>query len=188
MKRTPAPLLNRIRSLLRPSAETVAARHLFAAIMAEARSPELYAKAGVADTIDGRFDLVVLYLYFVLKRLKSEGLAGRALGQQLFDVAFAGFDEALREIGVGDLSVGKKIRMMAEAFYGRVEAYEQAQATPETFEAALVRNVYRGAPPNPQALAVFTAAVGRFRQKVDLAPLPSLLRGEWLAASRLAAG
>src|SRR5262249_15571344 len=118
------PLLDRAKSLFAPSPETLAAQRLLGAVMTEARKPDLYEKAGVLDTIDGRSDVLTAHLFFVRHRLKSEGDNARRLAQRLFDAAFANFDEALREMGVGDLSVGKKIRKMAEAFYGRISAYE----------------------------------------------------------------
>jgi len=182
-------LFERAKSVFSPSPETRAARRLFASIMVEARRPELYLDGGVPDTIDGRFDLVSLHLYLVLRRLKGEGAAGQALGQRLFDAAFANFDEALREMGVGDLSVGKKIRKMAEAFYGRVEAYEHALASGDeaAFEAALVRNIYRGAAPSPGQLAALAQTVARFRGSIGAAPLAALLDGSWTGAQTASA-
>jgi cytochrome b pre-mRNA-processing protein 3 len=175
----------RVQSLFTPPAEKLAARSLLRAVMAEARAPELYLEGGVADTIDGRFDLVVLHLYFLLRRLKQAGARGRAMSQLVFDAAFANFDEALREMGVGDLSVGKKIRRMAEAFYGRLDAYERAvaQGTRGAFEAALVRNVFRGAPPEPAKLASLAQAVDRSRRRIEAVPLDALLSGDWDARS-----
>jgi cytochrome b pre-mRNA-processing protein 3 len=171
----------RIQSLFAPSAEKLAARSLLGAVMAEARAPELYLAGGVADTIDGRFDLIVLHLYFLLRRLKEAGACGKAMSQFVFDAAFSNFDEALREMGVGDLSVGKKIRKMAEAFYGRLDAYERAvaQGTGGAFEAAVVRNAYRGVPPEPARLASLLQAIDRFRRRMEAAPLDELLNGRW---------
>ncbi len=171
------PLLERAKSLFSPSPDTLAARELLTAVMTEARRPELYEEAGVADTIDGRFDLLTVHLYFVLRRLRSEGPAAQRLGQRLFDAAFANFDEALREMGVGDLSVGKKIRKMAQAFYGRLNAYETALGAPNALEDALVRNVYRGAQPTPAQIEALATALIAFRARVDAIPLDALLKG-----------
>jgi cytochrome b pre-mRNA-processing protein 3 len=173
----------RIQSLFAPPPGKLAARRLFRGIMAQARAPELYLEGGVADTVDGRFDLAVLHLYFMLRRLKEAGAPGRAMSQLVFDAAFSNFDEALREMGVGDLSVGKKIRKMAEAFYGRLDAYERAltEGTQGAFEAALVRNMYRGVPPGPAKLESLGHAIDLFRRRLDAAPLDALLNGNWEA-------
>jgi cytochrome b pre-mRNA-processing protein 3 len=104
------------------------ADRLYAGIVARAREPVFYSELEVPDTVDGRFELVALHAFLVLQRLKAERAAAKALAQAVFDLMFADFDRALREMGTGDLSVGKEVRRMAEAFYGRVAAYERALA------------------------------------------------------------
>ena len=117
---------------------------LYAAIVAAARQPFFYAEWGVPDTVDGRFDMIVLHLYLVMDRLRPDHLKFREALSELF---FADMDRSIREMGAGDLSVGKKVRRMAEAFGGRVEAYENARAKGvEEVEEALSRNVYAGKP------------------------------------------
>jgi len=112
--------------------------------VAAARHPVFYGDWGVADTVDGRFDMITLHTFLVLDRLK--GLE-EVFRQHLVDELFRDMDRSLREMGVGDLSVGKKVRKMAEVFYGRVAAYDQALAgPPEALEAALARNVFAGGP------------------------------------------
>jgi cytochrome b pre-mRNA-processing protein 3 len=123
---------------------------LYAAIVAAARQPRFYAEWGVPDTIDGRFDMIVLHLYLVLDRLRPEHFEFR---QALSETFFADMDRSIREMGAGDLSVAKKIRRMAEAFSGRVEAYEQARKEGHAaLEQALTRNVYAGQQGNVSAL------------------------------------
>jgi cytochrome b pre-mRNA-processing protein 3 len=108
--------------------------------VAAARHPLFYADWGVADTLDGRFDMISLHAFLVLDRLKGTEQAFR---QDLVDELFADMDRSLREMGVGDISVGKKVRKMAEVFYGRLAAYDQALAGPEgALEAAIARNVF----------------------------------------------
>lgn len=117
---------------------------LYAAAVAQARAEPLYARFGVPDTVEGRFEMVTLHVYLILRRLRGEAGA-RKVGQKLFDVMFQDMDRSLREIGVGDLSVARKIRTLAENFYGRVGAYEDALqdgARPDMLAAALGRNVY----------------------------------------------
>ncbi len=118
------------------------AETLYAAIVAAARQPHFYANWDVPDTVDGRFDMIVLHVFLVLQRLKLET---PVLCQQLTDLFFDDMDRSLREMGVGDLSVGKKVRRMAEAFHGRLNAYAAAMEQGEqTLIEALQRNVYAG--------------------------------------------
>jgi len=115
-------------------------RRLYEAIVAAARHPFPYAEWGVPDSLDGRFDMISLHLFLVLDRLKGEAQEFR---QALVDEFFLDMDRSLREMGVGDLSVGKKVRKMAESFYGRVRAYSEATAEGrDKLMAALERNVY----------------------------------------------
>ncbi len=117
------------------------ARTLYSQIVAQARQAEFYAACGVPDTLDGRFEMVVLHTFLVLHQLKR--LDEESLGQALFDTMFMDMDENLREIGVGDLSVGKRVKQMVSAFYGRVAAYEAGLDAKEgVLEAALERNLY----------------------------------------------
>jgi cytochrome b pre-mRNA-processing protein 3 len=119
---------------------------LYGAIVAAARQEKFYAQWLVPDTLDGRFDMMVLHMFLVLDRLRGFGAEAEVLKQALTDRFFAEMDAALREVGVGDLVVGKKVRKMAEAFYGRATAYTSAMAAGETALAeALARNIYAGA-------------------------------------------
>jgi cytochrome b pre-mRNA-processing protein 3 len=113
---------------------------LYAAAVARAREPVFFATFGVADTLDGRFDLVVLHACLLLERLNTDD---PALAQAFVDALFTGFDEGLRELGVGDIGIGKKVKKLADAFYGRLKAYGEAQDE-TAMAAALIRNLYRG--------------------------------------------
>ncbi len=99
---------------------------LYARIVKRARHPDFYQRVGVPDTLDGRFDVLALHVHLYLRALRRHDLGREALGQGLFDAFFADLDQGLREGGVGDLSVSKKIKRMAEAFYGRAAAYDAA--------------------------------------------------------------
>jgi cytochrome b pre-mRNA-processing protein 3 len=121
-------------------------RRLYGAIVAQARAPEFYADYGVPDTIEGRFDMVVLHVYLVFRRLARAGERARALGQEMFDLFIEDMDASMRELGVGDLSVPRKVRAMAEGYYGRAGAYDTAliEAGNGKLAAALLRNVFAG--------------------------------------------
>src|SRR5271154_5385826 len=111
---------------------------LYGVIVAQARLPEFYEEFGVADSVEGRFDMIVLHLALVSRRLKRE-LQGAALGRALLEAFSRDMDHNLREMGVGDLTVPKQMKRMMEAFYGRARSYEQAlaQDDPTALEAAL---------------------------------------------------
>ena len=102
------------------------AEKIYATIVSAARRPEFFAALDVPDTPEGRFEILTIHVYLVLRRLKAAGEAERERAQALLDIVFQNLDDALREMGVGDLSVGKKMRRMAEAFYGRIAAYGPA--------------------------------------------------------------
>ena len=116
---------------------------LYGVIVAQAREPGFYAVSGVPDTVEGRFDLLVLHMHLVSDRLAAAGEAGKALGQQLLDRFFEDMDASLREIGIGDLSVPKKMRSLAEAYLGRSALYSAAIAANDSaaLAKALARNV-----------------------------------------------
>jgi cytochrome b pre-mRNA-processing protein 3 len=125
---------------------------LYGAAVAAAREADFYAPVaagglGVPDTLDGRFDLVGLHAVLLIQRLRALPPPGPGLAQAVFDAMFADMDLNLREMGVGDLSVGKRVRAMWEAFHGRALAYEAPLAAGDaaTLAAALARNVWRGA-------------------------------------------
>lgn len=120
---------------------------LYGVIVAQARAPVFYADLGVPDTLEGRFDLIVLHLHLVNRRLGRAEARGRELGQELLDFFFEDMDASLREIGIGDLSVPKKMRTLGEAYLGRAAAYDGALAAKDRDQlaAAIARNVYAGA-------------------------------------------
>lgn len=106
----------------------------YVAIMEQARKPDHYGAGAVPDSFDGRFDMLAVHVHLVLRRLRSEGVARDDIGQALFDIFFRDMDQAMREAGVGDMGVGKKVRKMAQAYYGRAAAYDEAlgKAAPVT--------------------------------------------------------
>ena len=128
-----------------PTAGTIDA--LYGTIVEQARTPAFYLAYGAPDTAEGRFDVLVLHLALVCRRLGRESGAGaapaRALSQQVFDMFCSDMDHNLREMGVGDLTVPKKMRRLGEAFFGRLEVYDRALAASgdEELAAALARNV-----------------------------------------------
>lgn len=157
----------------RPQADAVADA-LYALAVARARAPVFYRDLGVPDTLEGRFEMISLHVYMLLRRLKQgvdgSRAGGGAIGQALFDLMFADMDRNLREMGAGDLGVGRRVKAMAQAFYGRIQAYDDGLAAgAEILAQAVVRNVYGGPDSGPddgevavddgaRALAAYLAA------------------------------
>ena len=135
-------------SLIRRGRHERVGFELYGAAVAAAREPFLYTGLGVPDTLDGRFDMVALHAFLLIQRLKREPSPGPGLAQAVFDAMFSDMDINLREMGVGDLSVGRKVRVMWEAFHGRSAVYATAlsEADMGALDAALERNVWRGNP------------------------------------------
>jgi cytochrome b pre-mRNA-processing protein 3 len=153
---------------------------LYGEAVRAARNPFFFNDLGVPDTLDGRFDLVSLHAALLVGRIAGDAdPRGKALAQAVFDAMFADMDVNLREMGVSDLAVGKRVKRMWEAFHGRARAYEGALRAGDRggLEAALARNVWRGEPPAgaPARLADIAAAAAA---ALAATPFASLLAGE----------
>ena len=150
---------------------------IYGMIVTQAREPLFYQDSGVPDTVNGRFDLLVLHLWMLLRRLRPiEGGAG--LSQTLFDGFCDDMDANLREMGVGDLAVPKRMETFGEAFYGRVAAYDLAlTAGEEALAQALCKNILNGANiEQARRLASYTEAAIKVLAETDHA---TLLSGSW---------
>ena len=139
-------------SLFRRSRQRDTISTLYGTIVAQARLPVFYRDYAVADTVNGRFDLIVLHLALVLDRL-AQDTALQTIGQGIFDQFCRDMDDNLREMGIGDLKVPKEMRRMGEAFYGRSQAYLAAipaalgsDHDSRALIKALTRNLYGDAP------------------------------------------
>jgi cytochrome b pre-mRNA-processing protein 3 len=153
---------------------------LYGAAVAAARRPALFADIGIPDTKRGRFEAICLFVALVIRRCAAErDPRARDLSQAVFDAMFADMDHTLREMGVGDLSVGKKNRELWEAFHGRARAYAAALDAGDeaALAAALARNLWPdGAPEGSAArLAAIAAAEAR---SLAAQPFAALLAGE----------
>jgi len=140
---------------------------LYARIVAQARRPAFYRHAGVPDSVDGRFDMIVLHLALVVARLRREPDDGMALAQAIFDTMLDDMDRSLREMGVGDLAVGRRVKAMARAFYGRAAAYDAAIAGGAALGEVLARNLYGTAHPIPAEIDAMAAYVRASAATID---------------------
>lgn len=145
--------------LIRRSRKRAGAIALYDAIVAQSRRPEFYLHCGVPDTVDGRFDMIALHAFMVLRRLKDRH---RDCARALLEAVFDDMDRSLREMGAGDLGVSRRVKAMATALYGRIAAYEAALDGDEAaLGEALRRNLYGTVEPDAEsidAMAVYVRA------------------------------
>ncbi len=174
-----------LQRLFRPRPAQAAGRALYASVVEQSRQPALYERLGAPDTVEGRFEVYSLHVVLLLDRLRRQGDQASETSQVLFDTFVKALDNALREMGVGDLSVGKKMRKLGEAFYGRAKSYEDAFAgLPQTgqLEALIARTVYAEADAG-RAAGMASYVIGQ-REALAAQPLEALLEGrvDWRAA------
>jgi cytochrome b pre-mRNA-processing protein 3 len=152
---------------------------LYTAAVTAARDPWFYTALQVPDTLDGGFDLVGVHVFLIIDRVRNEAPPGPDVAQAVFDAMFADMDFNLREMGVGDMSVGKRMKEMWEAFHGRATVYANAVAAGDDagLAEALARNVWRGADP-PDGAAKLASYVRRLHEGLKAQPLEPFLRGE----------
>jgi len=151
---------------------------LYGAIVTQAREPRFYEEFGVPDTVLGRFDLIVLHLALVLRRLRAGDAAAANLTQGVFDAFCRDMDHNLREMGISDQGVPRHMRRVGEAFYGRAQAYDAAlgQVRNEALIEALSRNVYAEAS-GAVAASRLAAYVRQAVDDLDAQRLDTLLSG-----------
>ena len=156
---------------------------IYGMIVTQAREPMFYTDLGVPDTVNGRFDLLLLHLWLLLRRLRTAA-DGTALSQALFDRFCEDMDDNLREMGIGDQVVPKRMRAFGEAFYGRTKAYDEAtDAGGEALASAISKNILGGTEPGPaRRLAAYARAVEAGLAGIDEA---ALLRGAFAFPSPL---
>ena len=150
---------------------------IYGMIVTRVREPVFYRDLGVPDTVDGRFDLLLLHLWMVLRRLRTTE-DGKEPAQALFDRFCEDMDDNLREMGVGDLAVPRRMQAFGEAFYGRSRAYDLAFARGlEALAQAIAKNILNGGDlDHAQALAAYTMASVTSLAACDDA---AMLRGAW---------
>jgi cytochrome b pre-mRNA-processing protein 3 len=176
-----------MRRLFGRSPDQLAAQAVYTAVVERARTPIFYLDLAVPDTLDGRFEMIILHIFLVLHRLRSEP-ESKGFAQALYDALFADMDRALREMGTGDLSVSKQVKRMTTALAGRIAAYQAGLAGETDLGEALGRNLYGtvadAAPEQIAAMAAYlrTQEATLARQPtaaitagtVDFAALPTL--------------
>lgn len=123
----------------------------YASLTSAARVPFFYTDLGVPDTVMGRFEMLSIVLILFFRRTAQSGVSGQELAQEIVDAFFQDIDHSIRELGIGDPSVPKRMKKLAGMFYGRLESYAAAldAKDPESLALALARNLHPGASPAP---------------------------------------
>lgn len=173
-------------SLFRKPGPPQSIHDMYRIIVDQARQPRFYTDFGVPDSVDGRFEMVTLHAFLVLRRLKGASESSSDAAQALFDLMFEDMDVSLREMGAGDMGIGKRVKAMVQAFYGRIASYEAGLAGGKgELEDALSRNVYAtiepgegGESPDPGETAVaelarYLRAQAAHMAKIDLQDVES---------------
>lgn len=170
-----------------------AAHAVYGSIVAQARQPGFYLDYAVPDTVEGRFEMILLHATLMFDRLKDEAPDARRTAQEVLDVFFSDMDRSLREMGVGDMSIGKKMKKLGRAYAGRSQAYGRAleAGDADDLAAALGRCVQGGA--GGPAAETGAARLARYafaaRASLAAAPTPQLLAADvpWPAPAAVAA-
>lgn len=153
-----------ILSLFRKNTATEPVYAVYSAIVAQSRQPVFYADWGVPDTVTGRFDMISLHLALLFRRLRAETGNQKEFSQAVFDLFFKDMDRSLREMGVGDLGVPKRIQKMGNIFFGLLAAMNEAMDRGDVveLEQVIARNIYEGeVTPHVTALANYLMAEDR---------------------------
>ncbi len=155
------------------------ASRLYNGLVAHARQPEFYLSYGVPDSMLGRFEMICLHAFLLFRRLGQTDNAGRELAQNVHDLMFADFDRTLREQGIGDMGIGKRIKKLARNLYGRIDAYDKGLAGGATeLSDALQRNLYASATASDDEIAAMIAYMHDAIEHLDAQPTPALMSGQ----------
>lgn len=169
-----------LRNLFKSDPVRDAAHDLYLAAVEQARQPGFYLNAGVPDSTEGRFDMVVLHVFLAIQRLKDEGGHPKAVAQHLYNVMFDDMDRSLREMGVGDFGIGHKVNRLSKAFFGRIQAYETASSETgdDALKEALGRNLFGTVEPSTEDLAAMAVYVRQSIGRLHDQPTDAVVGGK----------
>lgn len=159
-------------------------RDVYEAVIARSREPVFYIDHGVADTVDGRFDMIALHVCLILRRLRRAGRSGEDFSQPLFDLMFMDMENNLREMGIGDMGIPKRMRKLIKAFYGRAGAYgdaldlEYPRGRENALTEALSRNLYRENIPKQETLEAMARYVDAVAADLEDQAVENLVAGK----------
>ena len=152
---------------------------LYSTAVEQARQTDFFTDMGVPDTVDGRFDMIALHVFLILRRLKQGDEIAQTMAQALFDTMFTDMDRGLREMGAGDLGVGRRVKVMAKAFYGRVAAYDQGLLSQDSkLNDAVLRNVFRNDENELDHAVLIASYIRKQAEMLEQHSLTALLEGK----------
>lgn len=163
------------KKIFSPEPQLAAAHELYVALVTQARKPFFYEECGVADTLDGRFDVIVLHIFMLTQRLRNEN---PELLRAVWEVFFSDMDRSLREMGASDTGIGKRIKKMAQAFYGRIDSYEKTIADEAAFKESLTRNLYRGATVGDEQISALAVYVEKTMEQMKTQDIVAIISGD----------
>jgi cytochrome b pre-mRNA-processing protein 3 len=166
-------MLHQLVRFFRPSPQTQYAYALYAKINEEARRVDFFEKMGAPDTLDGRFELILLHMFLYLHALKKRDADTQELQRLLIEAFFEDMDRSVREMGIGDTGVGRRVKAMANAFYGRINAFEKAINDAEELQNALLKNTFATCEvkPNDSMLLLWVAYIQNRLQDLLAQPI-----------------
>lgn len=156
------------------------ANALYLVAVEQARTPAFFVDLKVPDTVDGRFDLIIIHIMLLVRRLRRQGEEAAEVSQALLNLMFADMDRNLREMGVGDLSVGRQVKKMAKAFYGRADTWETALdgGAVDDVVRALAETVYRAGDAPPDAMSSLASYIVAADTHLAGQAIEALVEGE----------
>lgn len=166
---------NVFKKIFLPDPFQVPAHEVYIALVGQARKPFFYQEYGVADNLDGRFDVIVLHIFMLTQRLKNES---PEFIRAVWEVFFSDMDRSLREMGASDTGVGKRVKKMAQAFYGRIDSYEKTIANTAEFKESLKRNLYRGAEVGETQLSSLVSYISRNLEHLQKQDVQHIIKGD----------
>lgn len=158
------------------------AAELYAGVVAAARMPEFYAALQVPDTVEGRYEMIVLHVVLLLRRLRrlrQPDAGQKRLSQAVVDIMAADLDRSIRELGVGDMSVGKFMKRLGEGLYGRAAAYDKALDDRDVpaLEMAVLRNIFDSYEPDDGILAAIADYIQKQQDHLAAQPVAQIAAG-----------
>ena len=154
------------------------ARELYGAVVAQARNAEFYQRLGVADTPEGRYELIVLHLIFVLERLGAEGASTEQARRETLEAFVADMDDSIRELGAGEMSIPRKVKKAAGGVYERAAVFRAAiaDADPTVLQAWIAKFVLQGGGSDDD-LAALASYVRRCSDLLSTQPASDIVAG-----------
>ncbi|MEK6746317.1 MAG: ubiquinol-cytochrome C chaperone family protein [Pseudomonadota bacterium] len=158
----------------------IPAHEAYVALVNQARKPFFYQECAVADTLDGRFDVIIIHVFMLTQRLKndSQEFLRPEFIRAVWEVFFSDMDRSLREMGASDTGIGKRVKKMAQAFYGRIDSYEKTVANAAEFKESLKRNLYRGAEVEEKQISSLVSYVLRNLEHLQKQDITAIVKGE----------